>query len=121
VKREQFPALILVQEFEEGVDVKAGTREANLRVLILTDSKKEYVAAERYTYTIKPILYPLEELFLKCLGRSVEVGGYGVDYTRIDHVRWGAEAGDGTASNVFNDFIDAVELLNLKVKILKIC
>lgn len=121
LKLEQFPAIVLVQDFQEVTDRKQHLREATLRVLIITDSKQSYVAADRYTYVFEPKLYPLEDLFFKCLERSTEVSGYDQGFTRWDRLFWGRTAGEGTASNIFADYIDAIELENLKIKILNTC
>jgi len=122
VKREQFPAIVLVQDFAEDVDPKELTREATLKLFILTDTQQHYVASERYTYSFVPILYPLEELFFRMLERSNEVSNYEATYTRFDRLKWGTlKADEGTATNIFNDFIDAIEIENLKLKIINTC
>ena len=121
LKLEQFPAIILVQDFPEATDRKQHTREATLRIIILTDSKQSYIASERYTNIFKAKLYPLEDLFLTQLDRSNEISGYDQGFTRWDRLFWGRAAGEGTASNIFNDYIDAIELENLKIKILNTC
>jgi hypothetical protein len=121
LKLEQFPAIVLVQDFPEKTNRKQHERIATVRILILTDSKQAYTAAERYTNTFEPKLYPLEDLFLKKLESSKEIGGYEQDYVRYDRLFWGRATGEGTASNIFNDFIDAIELENLNLKILNTC
>jgi hypothetical protein len=121
LKLEQFPAIVLVQDFPEVTDRKKHLREATLRVIILTDSKQSYIASDRYTYIFEPKLYPLEDLFFKCLERSNEISGYDQGFTRWDRLFWGRTQGEGTASNIFNDYIDAIELENLKIKILNTC
>jgi hypothetical protein len=121
LKLEQFPAIVCVQDFPEKTDRKKHERIATVRILILTDSKQQYTASERYTNTFEPKLYPLEDLFLKKLESSKEIGGYEQDFTRYDRLFWGRATGEGTASNIFNDFIDAIELENLNLKILNTC
>ena len=120
VKYEQFPAICLMQDFPEKF-TDANDREVELNVVILTDTKREYEASQRYTYTFKPVLYPLYDLFLTALTESSYISGQYFDHTRYDRLYWGKSGLYGNTGNIFNDFIDAIELENLKVKILKSC
>lgn len=120
LKKELFPAIVLVQDIQE--TIKDQEREAVLRIIILTDSKQQYTAAERYTYTFEPILYPLEELFFTEMGKRNDVSEFDLDYTRYDRLFWGRTGSEeNTATNIFNDFIDAVEITDLKIKIIETC
>lgn len=121
VKREQFPAVVLVQDFPEEINNLTGEREVTCTVFLVTDSQKQYTAADRYDYTFGPILYPLYDLFFEQLRYSDYVADSQLQHTKIDRVFWGRESGEGSLSNIFNDFIDAIEISNLKVKILKTC
>jgi hypothetical protein len=119
VKFEQFPAICLFQDIPEKHSTDSAEREANLNLVIITDTSNTYEAAQRYTYTIKPILIPLYELFmekLKCNG-DVQVEDEKYDY--IERLYWGKSGLYGNVGNIFNDFIDAIEINNLKVKTLK--
>lgn len=121
VKREQFPAIVLVQDFPEQIEDQTGEREVTCTLFIVTDSQQKYTAADRYTNTLKPILYPLYDRFLEQLDNSDYVADTEFKHTKIDRVFWGRDGGEGSLSNIFNDFIDAIEISNLKVKILKTC
>jgi hypothetical protein len=121
VKREQFPAVVLVQDFPEEINNLTGEREATCTIFLVTDSQQKYTAADRYTNTFKPILYPLYDLFFDELRYNDNVADADMKHTKIDRVFWGRESGEGSLSNIFHDFIDAIEISNLKVKILKTC
>lgn len=121
VKQEQFPAIICVQDFPEKMDTKKHQRDASLRIIICTDSKQAYDAPARYTYTFEPILYPLFDLFLYKLQGSNEVISYEQGFEKYDRLMWGRVQGEGTASNIFADWIDAIEILNLNCKIINTC
>lgn len=115
VKKSMFPAIILVQDFPEAVKERNVQREATLRLFILTDSQQKYTADERYINTFIPILYPLEDRFFEALENAPYIHSIG-DYTRHDRLFWGrTENAEGTATNIFNDFIDAIEIENLKI------
>jgi len=117
LKKEQFPAIILVQDFQETVLDRDYQREANLRLFILTDSKQSFTASDRYTYTFKPILYEIETRLFSALEDNKYIHGF-EGYTRYDRLYWGRTGNeDGTATNIFNDFIDAIEIENLKITI----
>lgn len=116
-KFEQFPAIILVQDIQEKLMDIDYRRDATLRLFILTDSKQEYSSVDRYTYTFEPILYPLEALFIKHLKLSNYIQAFDNGYTRYDRLYWGrVENAEGTATNIFNDFIDAIEIENLVIQ-----
>ena len=119
VKFEQFPAVCLLQDFPEKFE--GVNRDVELNIIIVTDTERSYQAAERYRATFKPILYPLCDMFLNALIESDYIHGQQFDYTRYDRLYWGKNGLYGNAGNIFNDFIDAIELDNLRLKILKSC
>jgi len=119
VNKEQFPLICLVQPFEEDIKNKGYEVEVPLNVLILTDSKQEYKAADRYTYSFKPILYPLWDLFISRLRNSKEISPEISEYKKTDHIDWGKLTPDGKPVTPFSDFLDGIELKNLTVKIFK--
>ena len=121
-KKEQFPAICLIQDFPEAVKKSDGYEcEASLNIVILTDSKQKYKAADRYANTFKPILYPLYDLFIDRLRNSTEIAPDYPEHTKTDRLFWGKSGLYGNSGNIFNDYIDAIELENLKVKIFKTC
>jgi len=122
IKRDMFPAVILLQDFPEKTNRKEHRREVTVKILILTDTEQKFIASERYANTFTPILYPLEDLFFTKLESSNEVSGYDTDYTRTDRLKWGTLKGEeGTATWYFADFIDAIEIENLNIKIINTC
>jgi len=118
VKREQFPAICLFQDIpEKHSTVKE--REATLNMVIITDTKKEYEASQRYTYTFRPILIPLFTRLIKAIECSGNIGIVSEDFEYYERLYWGKSGLYGNVGNIFNDFIDAIELNNLRIKILK--
>ena len=111
-RNEKFPLIALFQDFEER-NIGANRVECSLKVVICTDTESKYVASERYDYTFKPILYPIYEAFIEEIKRSQNTEtGYEIEHTKIDRVFYGSENNE---ANVFDDFVDAIELKNLVI------
>jgi len=114
-----FPLIALFQDFEE--DIATGFFTANLNIIIANRTKPEYTAAERYEKNFRPVLYPILEMFERALKVNRMVESIEFEYTKIDHVFWGKEGLYGSEANIFNDFIDAIELKNLNVEFKNYC
>lgn len=119
-RHEMFPAICLLHDFPEVYNEK-DERDVTLNVLILTDTDKKFKAADRYTYSFDAILSPLYEKFKAGLIRSTAIGGNYHPHTKYDRLYWGREGLYNNTGNLFNDFIDAIEMENLKLRILKTC
>lgn len=122
-KGELFPAVCLLHDFPEKITFD---REATVTVIILTDTDPAFTAADRYTYSYDTILTPLYELFIKKLAASTSIASTLdapnlFEHTKYDRLYWGKSGLYGNTANIFNDFIDAIEIENLKFKTLKTC
>jgi hypothetical protein len=93
--------------------------EVNLNIAILTLTKENYNAAERYANVIVPVLYPLYEKLMSAIKRSGIYFWPGLSkyppHTKIERPYWGTQFQEGNAANIFNDPIDAIEILDLKI------
>lgn len=96
-----------------------GVIDYNLNIVIVEFTKKNYNAEERYVNVIKPILYPLYNLFIKKLIESgLFMWGPGLKtppHTKIDRPYWGTAGPEGNIKSIFNDELDGIELMNLKI------
>jgi hypothetical protein len=117
IKSSMFPAICLIMPFKETVK-GSGNRDINLNLLILTDSKQEFSTPDRYAYNYVPILYPLLELFIEKAQCHHEILPQNPEYERTDQVSWGRYGLDENKSQQFNDYIDAIEIENLKLEII---
>ena len=109
---QKFPAIILIQDFKETRDsIKYYSHLTDLTVIIATASRPEWKAADRYTYTFKPVLYPLVERFLQALELSgyFDIGMW-LKHTRTDRLFWGTPSTYGTKEFIFNESVDCVQL-----------
>lgn len=120
LKYKKYPLVALRMDFSELND-PGKLVEYNLNIAFVTLTEEKYNAEERYTNVIKPILYPLVDLFFAKLGK---VGLFtwdskGIDrprYTKIDRPYWGISGLESNEKNIFNDPLDAVELVDLKIR-----
>lgn len=119
LKFKKFPLIALFEDFDmkspNGV-FKASTK---LNILFITDTDKNYKAADRYTNSFDAILTPIYTLFKKHLirQRGIHVNHKTVDHNAIYHLYWGKKGLFGNNANIFEDHIDAIELRDLDVKI----
>lgn len=128
----KYPLVALRMDIAEEVAAQWVTYTLNIAILAYT--KKEYNAEERMTNVIKPILVPLYRRFMTELrnsnlfhydqgtvdryidenGREVQVSV--PPHTRLIRPFWGTDDGEKNVKNYFNDPLDAIEIVNLKLK-----
>ena len=113
-KYQKYPLIVLNMPFSEDISSdRVIELSLNLAVMDYTDTT--YISEERYEKVFAPILEPIYELLLDKIENSGEFMNIGKpEHTRIDRLFWGTEGGQQT----FSDPLDAIELLNLKLKLL---
>ena len=116
-----FPCIFLLQDFPEQMGTPDGFySDPQLpMVAIMTATKQNYSSADRYTYTFRPILYPLYYLFLKHLaqdGRILMKDPDLIVHTKYDRLYYGRRK-FGTA---VTEYVDAIELNNIKLTTLQV-
>ena len=115
LKFESFPRICLFHDFEEKMTYQ---KNVTCTIVIVTDTSPTYTASQRYTYSFDPTLTPLYDLFIEMLGVADNVetteGNY-FKHTKIDRLYWGKNGLYGNSGNVFNDYIDAIEINNLEL------
>jgi len=119
----KYPLIALFQDFEEPREGDFINLRLNMIIATLTD--RNYKSAERYAVNFKPLLYPIYDRFIYDLSRSgyfQESSERDIKVTKIDRLFWGRNGLYGSESNIFNDYIDCIELKDLKLKLkLKKC
>lgn len=115
----KFPCIMLVQDFDE--HHQTDSVSATLRVIIATHTKPTIKANARYDLTFEPTLYPLLEMFLDELKQHRSVNVLNPEYAKTDRLYWGKESYYGNTNNTAADYIDAIEITNLKLNFLKHC
>lgn len=121
----KYPLIWLVMDFEEGMNGKTGDyAELSLQLIIATDTSADFTMQERRDKSYLPILYPIyAELLNQFSNHRSFNGAYNTPHTKIDRPYWGVQSGLGNGTgNLFNDFIDAIQIKNFKVNVKrKIC
>jgi len=120
-KGKEFPLVALLQDIEETVEVDGLQATASVTVVICTDTDPNYNSAQRYTNTFTPLLYPLYEEFIKQLRLSPYIASVSPEYKKIDRLYWGREGLFGNTGNIFDNYIDAIELTGIELRILRTC
>lgn len=114
-KYQKYPLILLPMPFDcEEIDYGVS---AIISPVIIARSKPLIRTDERYEYSFDPTLYPLLRLFKQELESSREINETDIKIKWTDHPYWRI---DGNA-NMGNDYVDAIEIKNLKLNFLKHC
>lgn len=114
----KYPLIFMYMDFDEEHDgtIDQGVK-VSLRFALATWTDPKWKAAERYTNTFKPILYPLYDEFLYRIASSgyfLVTSENTIPHTKTDRPYWGSSNGQG---NVANDHCDVIELTNMKLNV----
>lgn len=119
----KYPLVCLIQDFPEKTKNPEHYAEITLNIVICTLTEKELKAPERYLKTFNQILIPIYNQLLKEIAKSfyfIECNEREIQREKYDRLYWGREPIFDQRPNVFNDYIDAIEIknliLNLKIK-----
>ena len=118
-KFNKYPLIALFQDFTETVGEDQTIRSsAELNLVIVMNTSQDYTAENRYDNTFRTVLYPLYDLLIKHIEQSgwfKDVDPGLVSHDKIDRLYWGRSGLYGNEGNIFNDFIDAIEIQNLQL------
>lgn len=122
-KGSKYPLIALFADFriERGdrLDMYGKTR---LNLIIANDTKPEYIAPFRYTANFIPVLYPIYTEFLNQLRLHTQFEFKNQDEIKhdvIERLFWGKSGLYGNSGNMFNDYIDCIEIQSLEITIRK--
>ena len=121
-KNSKYPLFWLVMDFVEKCgNIKDGyCLLPNMQILIATSTDPDLSTKDRIQKTFKPRLIPAYREFISQLSNSGFFYNADSDYTpheRILRPYWGGqESGNGQA-NIFNDFIDCIQIRNLQLMV----
>lgn len=118
----RFPLIYLPQDFKEERNTKGYDAICDLTFFLITDTRPDFSADDRYTYSFTNYLYNFYDLFLKVLS---DYKGIDLEYddttepkhTKTDRLFWGT---DRDLANKISEFIDAIEI-NINIKFLTQC
>lgn len=91
----------------------------NLAILAFTD--QNYTTEQRMENVFKPVLFPLYNEFIKNLRKVSLFTFVGSEPNHFPIVRpyWGTEYSEGNKAHLFNDPLDAIELINFQIATVK--
>jgi hypothetical protein len=119
---DKYPLIALFQDFpEKRGDANGYYADVTIPIILiatLTDNK--YKAPERYEHSFKPILYPIYKLFLQEMAKSGKIIGNdpdSFDHTKFDRLYYGRK----TVGTALNDYVDAIEINNLRITVAQSC
>jgi hypothetical protein len=116
----KFPMIALLTDFPERKGIEGVYSDVTLNLIIATLTDRHYKAHQRYVTSFKPTLYPIYNEFItqlyKCSYFEL-VAPERVDHTKYDRLYLGRMGLYGKNGNLFNDYIDAIEIENLKLKV----
>ncbi len=118
----KYPLVALLLDFNENMGNAGGyISEVSLQMIIAyAESDPTLKASQRYTKNFEPILLPIYYELLNQIdegGQFVSLGVQNIRHTKTDHPYWGKGGITDTSGNVFPDYIDAIELSNLLLKV----
>jgi len=118
----KYPLILVFHDYPERLGNSGGYYgEVTFpKIIICTMTEAVYTSEKRYDMTFKPILYPIYEIFKKMLcqsGMIVESDPKNLVCTKWDRLYWGTKG----AGKALTDYLDAIELQNLKLTFQQNC
>src|SRR5690606_23217373 len=117
-KYQKYPLIALACPTPE--QVIGDVIEYTLNIAILDFTERNYNAEERMENVFKPVLFPLYEKFMKELRNSglfMWDGNQSMPpHIKINRYYWGTQSSEGNEANIFSDPLDAIEIVNLKIR-----
>lgn len=117
----KYPLIYLVQDFPEDRNKIPGIyAEVSLNIIIAHHTVNTHKITERYSKVFKPVLYPIYDQFIKqlCKHKQIhDVSELTLKHRKTDRSYWGRNAVGGNDQNKLNDYVDAIEIDNLILKI----
>lgn len=116
----RFPLIWLVIPFDEEYgDTDQVCELSNLQIIIADLTNKDSTTPARMADTFADRLFPIyEELIkqIKLSGFFSEIG-YNVPHKKINQPYWDGKENSQQQANMFNDYIDAIQLKNIRLTV----
>lgn len=122
-KKQRYPLIALRLDTPE--KIFGDVVEHTLNLAIISETQRNLNAEERLEQVFIPILYPLYERFFEELRNSgLFMWPNNQDkpeHIKIDRFYYGTPQGAGNVENIFADPLDAIEIIDLKLRQTKNC
>lgn len=110
----KYPLIALIEDIPAKVD--NGIKEYRYSVIICYSSRNDAKSKDRYAEVINPILNPIYEALIRNMLDSGYFMGYDIPHEKIIRPYMGSPGKMGNNANIFSDFLDAIELRNVRCK-----
>lgn len=123
---EKYPLIALFHDFDEQRGRQIGEyARLNLRLIIANNTSSDFIADQRYEKNFKPILYPIYESLLKQITLAKKdkwkyfnmYGSDSIPHIKTDRLFWGTPTAYANTANIFNDYLDCIDIRNLELSI----
>ncbi len=118
-KDKKFPLIILFTDVMINRSIPGFYGTAKLRMLVCNITQPEYTSDKRTALNFRPILHPIKEELINQIGKY---SGFTTEdeltFSETDMYFYGSSIND---KNIFNDYIDAIELRDIKINIKNKC
>ena len=125
---QKYPLIGLFLDFPQTMGESASVLSSTgLNLFIAVGTEQKYTPQQRTEMTFKPILYPIKDALIEQMllhPAVVTPLNRKFQHTHVDRYQWGKgglEYYNNGQKNTFNDYIDAIELLNLKIDFVDDC
>lgn len=123
LRSQKYPLVFLVGDFKESRGKKAGVyADISPNIVICHQTEATYKATDRMAKVFKPVLYPIYYSLLNQLSKCSMTFAASPDL--ISHDKWnrkywgtGPIQTGGSDNLMLNDFVDAIDIQNLELKI----
>lgn len=120
-QQQKYPLIYLVQDFREQRGKLAGVyADVSLNIIICHQTLAEYKATDRMANVFKTVLYPIYYSFIRQLAKHNLTFAASPDlipHDKWDRTYWGTSGMGGNDKTMLNDFVDAIDIQNLQLKI----
>lgn len=112
-KFKKYPLIVLEQDFE--MDKLDGPMaRASLNFVIVNYTKPGYTTEQRREFNFTPILDPLYDDFIAALDKFLGITILSEEWKVTRRYYWGSQF--AAEANVFNDFLDAIEIKDIEIE-----
>lgn len=120
LKFQRYPLVALFQDFPERYFADPNIQaEGTFQLIIAMRTNNTYKVEDRYSKNFEPYLYPIYEELLTQIFNSgffLLQSETLIQHTKYDRLYWGRESLFGGQANMFNDFLDVIEIRDLRLK-----
>lgn len=119
-QEKKFPLIILFTDITIDKRIPGFYGSTNLRMLVANTTRPEYISEQRTELNFKPVLHPIKQELINQISIHPQFTFENeLTYKETDMYYYGSQIND---KNIFNDYIDAIELRDIKLSIKnKIC